>query len=290
MTILAGFSAARHGVAPLALACQIAGNTGEPVIAAAIVERRNPPMTDPVENEYLDYVTTKAEQSLRAVVDTLPPGPEISVVVHRSTSIPSGISELAQTHDAQVVTVGSSSSGLLGRITLGSVTDRLVHTAAVPVAIAPRGYGPVGGSVRRVTAAFGGLADVHGLVDGAARLARQWRAELRVASFSARDVVAFSGSIESGAEDLVIDQWWQRTRDRIAEQLDEARVDNPGAEVVIGVGRDWRRAVEDVPWAPGDLLLVGSGAAGLPARVFLGSAGSRIVRHSPVPVMIMPSR
>ncbi|MGH3582641.1 MAG: universal stress protein, partial [Mycobacterium sp.] len=31
-----------------------------------------------------------------------------------------------------------------------------------------------------------------------------------------------------------------------------------------------------------------SGAAGQSARVFLGSAAAKILRHSPVPVMIMP--
>ncbi|MEV0200442.1 universal stress protein [Nonomuraea sp. NPDC050691] len=35
-------------------------------------------------------------------------------------------------------------------------------------------------------------------------------------------------------------------------------------------------------------LLLGSGAAGPLAQVFLGSAASRILRHAPVPVMILP--
>ena len=58
-------------------------------------------------------------------------------MIHQATSIPSGLMELASEHGADIVVVGSSSSGLLGRIALGSVTDRLVHTAEVPVAIAP---------------------------------------------------------------------------------------------------------------------------------------------------------
>jgi nucleotide-binding universal stress UspA family protein len=34
--------------------------------------------------------------------------------------------------------------------------------------------------------------------------------------------------------------------------------------------------------------VVGSSASGLVARVFLGSRASKIVRHSPVPVMVVP--
>ena len=72
--------------------------------------------------------------------------------------------ELAADHDADLVVVGSSSPGLLGRVALGSVTDRLVHTAAVPVAIAPRGYPMRSGPIDRLTASYGGHADAVGLV------------------------------------------------------------------------------------------------------------------------------
>jgi len=43
-----------------------------------------------------------------------------------------------------------------------------------------------------------------------------------------------------------------------------------------------------IAWEPGDLLLLGSGAAGLLAKVYLGTAASKILRHAPVPVMILP--
>ena len=59
-------------------------------------------------------------------------------------------------------------------------------------------------------------------------------------------------------------------------------------EAVIGHGRNWDEALEDVDWAPGDVLVVGSSAIGPLARVFLGSRASKIVRHSPVPVVVVP--
>ena len=62
----------------------------------------------------------------------------------------------------------------------------------------------------------------------------------------------------------------------------------PDVEVVIGTGHDWREAVETIAWETGDILLLGSGAAGPAAQVFLGSAASKILRHAPVPVMIVP--
>jgi nucleotide-binding universal stress UspA family protein len=47
--------------------------------------------------------------------------------------------------------------------------------------------------------------------------------------------------------------------------------------------------MEDVDWADGDVLVVGSSSVGPVARVFLGSRASKIVRHSPVPVVVVPS-
>ena len=153
MTIIAGFSSSRQGTAPLNLAAQISRWTGEKVVAAAVVERPWPAKDDPIEQEYLRYVTTQASRALDGVVGQLPVDLDIPTVVHQSSSIPTGLIELVAAHNASLVVVGSSSSGLLGRVALGSVTERLVHTAAVPVAIAPRGY-PLGPEpIRRLTAA-----------------------------------------------------------------------------------------------------------------------------------------
>jgi len=53
-------------------------------------------------------------------------------------------------------------------------------------------------------------------------------------------------------------------------------------------GRDWEHAMAGLPWSDGDLLAVGSSHDGPLARVFLGSTATRIVRHAPVPVVIVP--
>ena len=113
---------------------------------------------------------------------------------------------------------------------------------------------------------------------------------LRIVSFTVRPVPMFAGTIEPSAEDLVIEQWSRRTFDDIVKQLNDVRahIPVPDVDVVVGTGYDWREAVENVPWETGDMLLLGSGAAGQVAQVFLGSAASKILRHAPVPVMIVP--
>lgn len=291
MTILAAFSASRHSSAPLNLAVQLARTTGEQVIAAAVVERSWPPRDDPVEGEYLAYVRAQATQALQRAVAALPVDLDVTSVVHESTSIPTGLIELADAHRVTLVTVGSSSSGMIGRVTLGSVTERLVHTARVPVAFAPRGYALTDGRIRRLTAAYGGEADVNGLIPATAQMAESWKARLRIVSFTVRNTAAFAGTIETSAEELVVQQWSRRTIAEITKQLNTIRdqITVPDVDVVVGAGHDWNAAVQSIGWEAGDMLVLGSGAAAPSAQVFLGSAAGKILRRSPVPVMIAPS-
>jgi len=290
MTIIAGFSSSRQGVAPLNLATQLARTSGEKIIAAVVVERPLPAGVDPLEDEYRGYVAAQATASLERVVAQISGDFDISVVTHHATSVPNGLMELVAEHSADLVVVGSSSSGLLGRIALGTVTERLVYTSKVPVAIAPRGYPSSPAPVRRLTAAYRDGADAAELIATSAELAKQWGARLRIASFTVRPFTMFGGSIERSAEELVVQQWARRTTDAVIKQLDDVRttVAVPDVDVVIGTGNEWREAVDDIAWEPGDVLLLGSGAAGPLAQVFLGTAASKILRHAPVPVMIVP--
>ena len=292
MTIIAGFSSSRQGSAPLHLAAQFSRATGEKIVATAIVERALPAGIDPIEDEYQGYVSSHATESLERVVDRMRGDLDISVEVRQSTSIPVGLMEAVDQYDADLVVVGSSSSGLLGRVALGSVTERLVHTAGVPVAIAPRGYPSSPVPIQRLTAAYGGAADAVGLIKTSAELARQWSVRMRIASFTVRPTTTFGGSIDRSAENLVIQQWTSKTIDAAVKQLNEARasVAIPDVDVVIGAGIEWGEAVDKIAWESGDLLLLGSGAAGPMAQVFLGTAAAKILRHAPVPVMILPRR
>jgi nucleotide-binding universal stress UspA family protein len=290
MTIIAGFSSSRQGPAPLNLATQLARTTGEKIIAAVVVERPLPVGVGPIEDEYRGYVAAQATASLERVVAQISGDFDISVVTHHATSVPNGLMELVAEHSADLVVVGSSSSGLLGRIALGTVTERLVYTSQVPVAIAPRGYPSSPAPVRRLTAAYRDGADAAELIATSAELAKQWRARLRIASFTVRPFTMFGGSIERSAEELVVQQWARRTTDAVIKQLDDVRttVAVPDVDVVIGTGTEWREAVDDIAWESGDVLVLGSGAAGPLAQVFLGTAASKILRHAPVPVMIVP--
>ncbi|MFT4043140.1 MAG: universal stress protein [Gordonia sp. (in: high G+C Gram-positive bacteria)] len=289
MTILAAISVGEHATAPLHLATQFARTTGERVIAVTVLDSAPPAGNDPLEAEYLAYLTTQTRRQLEPVVERARGECDISLVIHNAVSIPRGLTELAAEFSASLVVVGSSSSGLLGRITLGSVTERLVHTASVPVAFAPRGYCG-GGRFTHLTVSYGGAARAERLVHTAAEYAVRWQVPMRVASFTVRPPMSYGGSIEATAEDLVIKQWAHRTDTTLRRHLAEVRntVALPDVELALGAGIDWHEAVGAVGWTPGDLVILGSGAAGALTQVFLGSAAAKILRHVPAPAMVVP--
>ena len=179
-----------------------------------------------------------------------------------------------------------------GHVSLGSVSDRLLHSSPVSVALSPRGHRCKPDSrVERVTAAFGGAEVADDLVVGAAAVAAHVGASLRVASFAVRSRPPYTAGVGSGPEQAMIKQWVQEIEAAsraILERIGDLPAVPRELETVIGYGENWDEALEDIEWRDGDVLVVGSSAVGPVARVFLGSRASKIVRHSPVPVVVVP--
>ena len=61
-----------------------------------------------------------------------------------------------------------------------------------------------------------------------------------------------------------------------------------GVETVVATGRNWPEALGRLDWNDSDVLMVGSSTRGVLSRVFIGTMATRIVRHSPVPVVVVP--
>jgi nucleotide-binding universal stress UspA family protein len=110
---------------------------------------------------------------------------------------------------------------------------------------------------------------------------------LRLATFVVRDRQMYPSQVGYDAERLVAEQWREQAR----EAQEQALATLPDAvEATIVDGRDWEDALDALPWEEGEMLVVGSSRLGPVARVFLGSNSTKIVRSSPVPVIVIPSR
>jgi nucleotide-binding universal stress UspA family protein len=212
-------------------------------------------------------------------------------VRHSARSAAVGLLEQAQELKASLIVLGSSSAGALGHVVLGSVTDRLLHSWPVSLALAPRGFRRRPGTdVDRVTVAYGG-GEAESIVVAAAALAARAKASMRIASFAVWSRPAYTTTLGTDREDLVLEEWTSTVQATVAKALTqlEGLADVPvDVETVIGHGQSWEDALEDIVWSDHDVLVVGSSELGPVVQVFIRSRASKIVRHSPVPVVVLP--
>lgn len=164
----------------------------------------------------------------------------------------------------------------------------MLHSATVPVALAPRGYRPSSDArLGRVTCAFAGSTRSRTAFDAAAQLSHRHGVPLRLTSLVVRDRQMYPSDVGYDAERLVAEQW-QRQAEEAQQQALAMLPEGVRAEAGVVGGRDWEEALDSLPWEEGEILVVGSSRLGPVARVFLGSNSTKILRHSPVPVLVIP--
>jgi nucleotide-binding universal stress UspA family protein len=301
MTILIGLAPGQKDDAALRLGSMLGRSTGEDVLVVAVVPAPWPPNPYQADKEYLAYQEARADKALaraRAYLGTDLSG--VEALLLRAESVAAGLLQVVKEREVSSVALGSSSTGVLGRVMLGGVAERILHTAELPVVVAPRAFHEGrAGQVRQVSVAFGRADHDGGLVARAAAAAQAMSTPLRVVCFAVRPMAEFVGAVEPSNEQLVVEEWMKRLEDDIAAALEAATQPTEGSdgrtatatrvETVLGQGSSWSEALNDVSWSDGDLLVVGTSHGPL-SRFFLGSHAAKIIRNSPVPVMLLPRR
>jgi len=204
------------------------------------------------------------------------------VVTVAGSPAASGLEELAVAHDAELLVVGSSHRGPVGRILPGSVGRRLLDGAPCPVAIAPRGFASEPRHIRAVTVGFDGTEGAVEAVEAAAALALAAGAMLRIVA-----VVDTFGHAYLGPERVRV---IHAIREELGERLDAVLEIVPpdlDCEARLRSGPVTRTLLGEV--AEGvDLLVLGSRSFGPLGSVLIGSVSSELVESSPVPLLIVP--
>ena len=290
MTVVVGFAPDGRGRAVLHLAALLSRSGDDDLLVCSVIPEAWPPSPAKVDAEYRAHLKQLAQTALDKARARLPGDIPATFLIHLAHSTPAGLLEVAQERGARMIVAGSSAYGGAGQVSLGSATSRLVHSSPIIVALAPHKFRcRPDARVARVTAAFGG-SDVEFVV-AAASVAERVGASLRIASFAVRARPPYTSGVGRMADDAMDQEWIQQIRAATGAALDQVerlrRVPRE-IETVIGHGESWDEALEDIEWEEGDVLAVGSSSEGPLARVFLGSRAAKIVRHSPVPVVVVP--
>ncbi len=239
-----------------------------------------------IEREAIDQASfeRRAAGVLRRRAETVTgrPSDELDVVVSAG-SAHTEILRIAEQQHASVIVVGSHGHGVMARIFLGDVAERVAREARCPVLIARRHE-----ATRRIVAATDFSRPSEDAVRIAAEEARLRDARLTlVTSIEGfmRDVAWMS---EFGAVGNFVEDEYQAERRKVAEQLRQLleRVRSHG-DVEVNDVSPAAAVVEAASRLPAELIVSGAVARGRAERRELGHVADKIVRHAPCSVLVV---
>ncbi len=178
--------------------------------------------------------------------------------------------------EAGMIVVGTSH-----HVHLSSIAGALLHSAAVPVALAPTGY-EAQPAITRITCATGVREGHEVLVKFAIHAAAEWRVPLRLMSLVA---------VGAGGSEQRREEWAELAGIHITKIAQEAAESLPPecpVSTVVGQGRTLVEAVSDLEFSPSEIVMVGSSRLAQPKRLFLGHTANKLMRVLPVPMIVVP--
>jgi nucleotide-binding universal stress UspA family protein len=293
VTVVVGYLAGKGGLAALHLGVEAATTLKSPLAVVTVVPK---PWTTPsparIDAEYAQYADRLAADSAtqaRQCIESSNPCLEVSFHKYAHRSAPGGLLQAVEELAAEVLVLGSAADGKLGQVVIGSTADRLLHSSPVPLAIGPRGYrGSKTHGLTRITCAYPGTPESRHVVERVAAVAERLGVPMRVITFAVRGRTMYPPEVGLRAEDSILESWASNAREALAKLKSDGLIgDDVNLQVVTGNG--WDQALDAAEWHDGELLAIGTSPQGAIARVFIGSKGAKIVRHSPVPVLVLPN-
>ncbi|MEK6277696.1 MAG: universal stress protein [Actinomycetota bacterium] len=187
--------------------------------------------------------------------------------------------DLAEDEEIDLIVIGSTHRGSVGRILPGSVGERLLHGAPCAVAVAPRDFAQgehVG--IGLIGVAYDGTEEAKLALDEAKRLAQKLDCRLRLIT-----------AVPTQSPSPLRAPYMEVLRDHFRKDLDEATSklgETDDVEAVLEEGKP--AAVLAKHGVELDLLVIGSRGYGPLRRTLLGGVSAEVMRTAPCPVLVVP--
>ena len=293
MTVIVGWAPGNRSAGALELASATAQARHEDLVVVTVIPPRwnIPSIARHVDGEFSQWAAETGNATLeqaRAALEAMgsPVPTSYRHLHHRSPG--TALMNVADETGATVAVIGSSEDGRRGTVEVGSTGDRMLHSARVPVAIAPRGYARPAHGFSSITCAVAGRESDSAVVTTAKALATEAGVPLRLVMFVVRLDTMYPSNVGFDAEDEVAAAAREQGEEFFASLRKSGAIDND-VETEVGLGQGWRAAMDSIKWDTSGLLFLGSNPTDVLQRVFLGTNAAKIVRHSPVPVVVLPA-
>jgi nucleotide-binding universal stress UspA family protein len=191
-----------------------------------------------------------------------------------SSSVGRGLHELCELTGADLLAVGSSRRGLLGRVLIGDDTSAALNGAPCSIAIAPIDYSQQPGALREIGVGYDGSPESEHALSVARMLADASGAKLSALESVALPSDAFLGP---GAVDNMPGRLLDDARGRIAALGDvepHAAYGQPAEELAL-----YSESL--------DLLIVGSRGYGPIGRLIHGSTSQQLAHSARCPLLVL---
>ncbi|MBM6620679.1 universal stress protein [Micrococcaceae bacterium RIT802] len=283
MRYIVGYTADARGAEAVRLALALGGGLsrdGEDThldIAMILPEHTPFSATYPGgDHGYRSIIAEQVDAWANEALQLVPTGVSARAVVRSAPSEAEGLDDLARESGAGLIVIGGRQGKLASRMGPGSVATALLHSASVPVAMAPVGDGgTIPQGLDRVTAFIGTRPGAAAVVETAAVAAGRRGAELRVVSLLGQD----------GGTEGQLATWRAELKGHVAAVVHEARI---RAETIVAEGRNIEEAVQALPWQRDEVAVVGSSRLAHRRRLFLGATAQRMLRTLTVPLVVVP--
>jgi nucleotide-binding universal stress UspA family protein len=283
--IIVGYDGSDQAEDALALGRMLAGPTGASLLLVHVF-RRDIPIV-PGWEAHIEAVRTEAARVLDEAASQLE-GVEVETHAVGSTSPARGLQDFAGTENADLIVVGSSHRGRVGRVLMGTVSDRLFAGAPCAVAIAPRRLSDQSDDdVRVIGVAFDGSPESWAALEVAARLGEAMNATLRVFAV-AQSSLHFGYPPTPTTYDH--EEAFRSMKEHLEHALAGALESLPRALRASGqvLSGDAAELLASKAGEGMDLLVAGSRGYGPARRVLLGSVSSKLARSAPCPLLVIP--
>jgi nucleotide-binding universal stress UspA family protein len=282
--VIVGFDGSDHALDALALGRMLSPLVGGELLPAAVY-RAGPESPHSERRELERAIAGDAVRLRQRAREHLGDG-EVELSAVRASSPARGLHDLAAEREAAMIVLGSTHRGRLGRISPGSVAQRMLNGAPCPIAIAPAGLRNWELGIDSLGVAFDGSRASHHALGSAVGLARAAgaRVDLIGAVHLLPGPIGRPHPFEGGSKALL-----DRLTADLAQRMDEAMRRVPEAnrgtiEVHVGdAAKVFSARSGDL-----DLFVCGSRGYGLVRQVLLGGVSAHLTRQARCPLLVVP--